>query len=448
MRTRAQSAVVAGVVALAFLAANPGVARANPEAGPYDSRSIGAGLTGLAWLERPAALAINPANLQGVDNLTLSLSATGIFANQFAPVEGADSQLQAPGFGPVGAIFGAGRIHERVVIGLGVYLDAGYGAAFEDVTNADGQCPAGSPECHDPQRLEVTFFQGEAALGASVRALDDPHWGTLDVGLALRLPFSSQTSDTYQEVLPGTYGRTEQSVFGVGLPGVRFGLTYRPTPWMSFAVSYRSKTRTTMRGDVTTFIPRDGRDDLALELDAETDWYSPHMLHLGTAFWFLGGRLMTTLEYRIQFHEEANQEQVITVTARNDAARMLLGEQSEITAPFLWTNVHSIRLGVEGWAIEDVFAIRGGYNVAKSATTEEGAQYFTPPHGWNNSLYLGLGFELGEFALDLAGAFTWASNTVEEDGELCRSGVTAKVGCAGDYDTRTWWLSATVTYQL
>jgi len=42
--------------------------------------------------------------------------------------------------------------------------------------------------------------------------------------------------------------------------------------------------------------------------------------------------------------------------------------------------------------------------------------------------------------LDLAGSYTWSENTVDSDGAFCQPGQSAKVGCAGTYETRTWWV--------
>jgi len=431
------AATVAATVAVAAVAATwalPSPARANPEAGPYDARSIGAGLTGLSWLRRPAAVAINPANLQGIDNFQLSLSATGIFPTQIAPVEGPDSSVEAEGFGPVGALFGAGRVHERWVVGLGVYLDAGYGAEFQNVTNIDGQDP--SP---DPTDVSVVFFQGEVAAAASYRVLrnDWADGGLLDVGLALRVPFALQESNTRQELFPGDYENVEQSVFGVGWPGVRLGVTWQPTADVSLAFSYRSKTKTPMSGETETVLPSaTNPDGIRVRLDTETDWYSPHMIHLGSSFEALEDALLFTFEYRVQFHEEANESQTFQL------------EGLVVEAPFLWQNVHSFRVGSEWNVLPEQFALRGGYNIARSATTAAGAQYFTPPHGWSSALFGGLGFTIDPIDLDLAGSYTWSENTVDSDGAFCQPGQSAKVGCAGTYETRTWWVSASVLYRM
>ena len=62
----------------------PALASANPEPTPYDARSIGMGLTGTSFLDRPAALAINPANLEGIKKLGFSFGFTALMTNQRA----------------------------------------------------------------------------------------------------------------------------------------------------------------------------------------------------------------------------------------------------------------------------------------------------------------------------------------------------------------------------
>ena len=57
---------IAGLVALlTVLVCSP--ASANIEPSSYDAKSIAAGTTGMAYLDNPSALAINPANLTGID---------------------------------------------------------------------------------------------------------------------------------------------------------------------------------------------------------------------------------------------------------------------------------------------------------------------------------------------------------------------------------------------
>ena len=107
---------VAGVCALLFALASNG-ASANIEPSSYDAKSIGAGTTGLAYLENPAALAINPANLVGIDRGGMSVNITPVFSVSQAPLAGPNSEVKSDlGFGPIPSLFGAVRIADHVVI--------------------------------------------------------------------------------------------------------------------------------------------------------------------------------------------------------------------------------------------------------------------------------------------------------------------------------------------
>ena len=126
-------------ISLAIFILTPVVASANPEPTAYDSRSIGMALTGTSYLERPAALVINPANLEGIDNFGFTINHTQLFVNQWAPVQGPGTRVESGlGFGPLPAGFVAGRIAPRVVFAAGIYIETGYGSDFDGVVCLDG----------------------------------------------------------------------------------------------------------------------------------------------------------------------------------------------------------------------------------------------------------------------------------------------------------------------
>ena len=66
----------------------PASASANPEPTAYDTRSVGMALTGTSFLERPAALALNPANMEGIKKLGFTFNMTNLLVNQTSPVQG------------------------------------------------------------------------------------------------------------------------------------------------------------------------------------------------------------------------------------------------------------------------------------------------------------------------------------------------------------------------
>ena len=183
---------------------SPTFASANPEPTAYDTRSISMGLTGTTYMERASALVLNPANMEGIKKLGFTVNFTGIFTRQLAPVQGPNTDGRSGlGFGPLPSGFIAARIAPRVVFAAGLVIETGYGSSFDNVVCLDGAPVGGGPDytpdtdpatCTNPnpEDLNVTFFVGEASIGTSYR-IHDKFW----LGVALRLPFSKQVADLY-----------------------------------------------------------------------------------------------------------------------------------------------------------------------------------------------------------------------------------------------------------
>jgi hypothetical protein len=283
----------------------PALASANPEPTAYDARSIAMGLTGTTYLDGPAALVLNPANLEGIEKLGFSLTFTALFVNQRAPVQGPNTVVDSGlGFGPIPAGFIAGRIAPRVVFAGGLYIETGYGSAFSDVVCMDGAVVGGPPNYEpntdpatctnpDPQSLDVTFFVGEFATGFSFRAHEK-----FILGLALRLPFAKQTADLWQNVgaALGTsfYGRVKNDIGGIGFPSIRFGFTIKPHRKVRISAMYRMYSKIKMSGSTdTALVP--GSDPLTLQ--SQADWVIPNALQMGISYQ-ANSRLLLVFEAR------------------------------------------------------------------------------------------------------------------------------------------------------
>ncbi len=455
----------------------PVTASANPEPTAYDTKSVALGLTGVSYLERPAALAINPALLEGINKFSVTIMFNPFFVNQQAPVEGPNTVTKSGlGFGPIGSFFIAGRVAPRVVFGGGAYLEVAYGSDFANVNNIDGPfdfatlfttAGAGNgPEgdTNDPTRypnaedLRVVFVVGEIAMGPSIRVSDK-----VNIGFNLRIPFAKQTATLFQNIgaALGTplYRNIRNDLTGVGFPSGRFGVSYKPIKELSLGIAYRPYTKIKMTGST---VLKDSATDMVTDRGkAKASWSVPHMVQFGAAVKLLDNRLMIVLEERLQFHDAprtGNEDQNVKVVFDN------LGAQN-LVVPFDWRNVWSTKIGIE-YAFNDLVSIRGGANAAISATTERFAQYFTPPPGLNWFVSYGLGFDWVKYKLDLAGAFAWGGTTINESvsrtgpdqprevtfgGEtfgLCSSQQVTRTGCAGDYKVLTYWLSVAFTYHL
>jgi long-subunit fatty acid transport protein len=314
----------------------------------------------------------------------------------------------------------------------------------------------------------VTFFVGEFSAGFSFKAHEK-----FILGIALRLPFSKQVADLWQNIgaaLGGApqYARAKQNMGGVGFPTPRFGFTIIPHKKVRIGLMYRMYAKIRLTGTTETEL-------LPLTLDAKADWFIPHAVAFGISYhhnqhWLLA------VDLRFQFHgaeKTGNQNQ--TVVSTNPANGAVL---STAIVPFGWKNTWSVKVGWEYRFTKDVLALRLGANIAQSATTGAFAQYFTPPPGLSGNLAGGLGFYWDDrnnpdikdkYRLDLVGAFAFTVGTISDEyigteqqipGELppgtppedrtvlaCSNEQVVRTGCPGDYRVMTYWAGFQFTLQ-
>jgi hypothetical protein len=437
------------------------------------------GLTGVTFLEQPAALALNPANLEGIHKLGFTFNFTNLLVNQTAPVKGAGTSVESGlGYGPLPSGFIAGRIAPRVVFGGGIYIETGYGSSFSGVTCLDGANDPNNPESQypdtnastclngQPQNLDVTFFVGEFAAGFSFR-VHEKFW----LGVALRLPFSKQTADLYQNIGAAlgsgtSYGRVKNDIGGMGFPSPRFGFTYKPHRKVNISAMYRMYSKIKLTGTTETEL---GGGLVLPTLDATADWFIPHAIAFGVSVQ-ANSHMLWAFEGRLQFHgadKSGNKNQTVTAT---DPAGVL--PDFTIVVPFGWKTVWSVKVGFEYRFTKDLLALRLGANIAEAATTGAFAQYFTPPPGLSGNFSGGLGFYWKDrndpsikdkYRLDLATAFAFTKGTIgneyigttvpvpgtnpQENVQLCSTDQVVRTGCPGDYKVLTYWASVSFTLQ-
>ena len=150
----------------------------------------------------------------------------------------------------------------------------------------------------------------------------------------------------------------------------------------------------------------------------QADWNIPHAIAFGLSSQ-VTTKMLLAFEARFQFHgapKSGNVNQTVVATDPNGVLPTLT-----ISVPFGWTNTWSAKAAIE-YRFTQLFLIRGGFNIAKSATTQAWAQNFTPPPGLSGNLSLGFGFywddrnnpELKDkYMLDLAGAFAFTTGTLD-----------------------------------
>jgi long-subunit fatty acid transport protein len=459
---------------------SPTLASANPEPTAYDTRSISMGLTGTTYMERASALVLNPANMEGIKKLGFTVNFTGIFTRQLAPVQGPNTDGRSGlGFGPLPSGFIAARIAPRVVFAAGLVIETGYGSSFDNVVCLDGAPVGGGPDytpdtdpatCTNPnpEDLNVTFFVGEASIGTSYR-IHDKFW----LGVALRLPFSKQVADLYQNVGAAlnqvAYGRVKNDLSGVGFPSPRIGITIKPHHKVNIGIMYRMWSRIKLVGDTTTTdlpgIPLLNDQTLS----ATADWNVPHALQFGVSY-KANQRLLLAWELRLQFHGAPNQGNLNQTV--NSALPLANGNTFDVTTVvgFGWKTVWSAKFGVEYRFKKDLLAFRGGLNVAEAAATGAWAQYFTPPPGVSVTGMAGLGFYWDDrnnpevkdkYQLDIGTLFAYSGTKIGDEyiGQeatipgtsdtqiLCSEDQVVRTGCPGRIGVFTYWASVSFTLQ-
>ncbi|NLE48637.1 MAG: hypothetical protein GX614_09565 [Sandaracinaceae bacterium] len=397
-------------------------ARANSEPSAFDARSVGLATTGAAYLDTPAALVVNPANLMLLENGAIQATFQPIFVRQWAPVEAPDTRSESSGFGPLFAAYASARVHPRIVLGFGVYTTTGYSSGFTGVERI------ASAELDEPRDISARFFSFEASAAAAIRLHD-----RFFLGFGLRVPYAQQGAALYQELFPATggWGYIEQDLAGVGYPGGRFGIHIRAHEKLTLGVSYRTKIAVPMSGTATVDLGGGMRIE---DIEMETRWHSPHALQAGLAFRTYGGQALLAADYRLQLHQAVNQVQYFETS--------LLREPIE--APFYFNNVHALRLGME-IAPNPRLALRAGISRGLSATSKEGLQFFTPPPGPSGSMSFGVGLRFRQADLDMGLVYTHAGKYIEHDEERCGPGNRIKTHCGGQYGVRTIQLSISAT---
>ncbi|RLB45150.1 MAG: hypothetical protein DRH23_14885 [Deltaproteobacteria bacterium] len=385
-------------------------AAANIEPSSYDAKSIGAGTTGMAYLDNPSALAINPANLARIERGGMSINITPVISVSRAPLAGPNSDVKSDlGFGPIPSLFGAVRVADRVVLGFGAYALGIFGAKYSNVQDLYGQ-PGAEGD------FEVTFVSGEAAVGVAFEII-----ASLDLGVTLRVPFAWQRATVPAE-LGVVLIPTTATLGGAGWPGGRIGLTWRATSMIAASLMYRTVATSRLSGELQTL------EILELSSSVTARFSTPHVLSGGVAFSLLNESLTVAGELHVMFYAASNQGQTLYL----DGSEPLLPDTAEI--PFLWQNAFSLRFGVD-YQINRRFAIRGGYVPSSSATTDAGAHPVTPPPAWSHSFSAGFGASWKSFAVDFAlqTAFSNAHVGPSTDHAACSGFI--RVGCEGDYKT-------------
>ena len=370
--------------------------------GLFDARSTAMGSTGVAFIDSAGAIPINPAALDQIDKLALTLDATVIMSQPqrvyvitHPAADGGTSQnYETIRFGrsvsTLPFLGGAYRLHERVVVGAAFYPLVGSGTVNKYL-------PA--PELRPDLVLtnESTTGLVEVGVPISVRILDN-----LSVAVMWRATYlttSSRSPLTSPYIyMPGgpdpSYATTEASGWNFG--GFEIGVLYRPVPSLRLGLTYRSK------------VVVDGKGKLGaagMEFDLTTPFPNPHAFRAGAAFSALQDRLLIAADFKYILYEEAFK----TI----DVFLVMNGMERTNSRQTNWQNTISVHLGAE-YALLPALRLRAGYAGVQSATPKDYADARYAPPGFSHAFSLGFGINVLEsLSIDLGGVYIAYQTRVE-----------------------------------
>lgn len=406
--------------------------------GLFDARSAAMGGSGVAYLDSPGAIPINPALLDQIGKLSVSVNLFYINTQTQAPftvyhldqagqpyrnyetVRGDPTSGALPFFGV------AYRLVDRVVIGAAAYPVIGQGGDAK-YRPAPDQYPAVEAVNHGAMGLV------EAGVPVAVRVLDNLSvalmWRVMYMTQSISTPMSTGEPPAGVQMLPmgGQVVNSDVDVSGVNFGGLQAGVLYRPMPSLRLGLTYRSKVVVNGSGSTTALL-----GPMPMKIDTRTSFTSPHTLRAGLAWSALHDRLLIAADFKYLMYAEAYKTQDVTLT--------LNGMATTVSQPLNWKDAYVALLGteyrfVEGWRA------RIGYALSTSATPADHALALGAPPGIGHSFGGGLGVELSEnFKLDVAASYVLLVTHVDTATEH-NAGV-------GTYAARALNLAAQVIYRM
>jgi len=382
--------------------------------GLFDARSTALGGTGAGYLDSAGAIPTNPALLDQIGKLTVTLDVFYIRSQPQAPYKvyhlDANGQRYAsydtirsePTGAPLPFLGAAYRLADRVVVGAAVYPVIGQGASAKFR-------PA-------PDELPNLVASNQVAMGliemgvpVSLRLLDN-----LAVALMWRGTYMTQSlnvpvpNKAYPGVLINTTG-TEVSngdiqVTGFNATGFQLGVFYKPVPALRLGLTYRSKVIVDGSGTTTSKNPLNGAP---IVLDTQQGYTNPHAFRAGAALSVLDDKVLFVADFKYLMYAEAFKQLKVVTTPMN--GKPMINYQ-----PAYWKDSISLGLGAEVKA-GDMLHFRAGYNMTTSATTEKYAISYMAPPGVAHLVSGGIGIKLLDcLNMDIAAAYVVLASTITE----------------------------------
>lgn len=411
--------------------------------GLFDARSAGMGGTGVAYLDSAGAIPTNPALLDQIDKLALTLDAFFIASQPEAPYkvwrvnqatgeryltyETVRSKATSAVLPFIGAAF---RVHDRVVLGAAVYPVIGQGARAEY-----RPAPDEFPDLVAVNHVSMGLV--EAAAPVSIKILDN-----LSLGLMWRVTYMTQTLDVPTPINNGftppagillspdksMSANAQIESTGLNFAGFQAGVLWRPIPSLRLGFTYRNEVKVDGKGTTTAKI-----GTATTVLDTRMGYTNPHMFRAGLALTLLENKLLLAADFKYLLYAGPFKE-LYTTTISSAGVAMTKAQ------PAYWRNAYTIQLGAE-YQLGDIWRLRAGYIAASSATNPDYAIAYMAPPGLSHLVGGGLGIRVLEtLNVDIAAAYVVLASYVAKATQY-NAGI-------GTYASHGVEVSLSATYRL
>ena len=384
----------------------------------YTARHMGMGGTAIGYVSDASAAFHNPAGLQHVAGLSL----LGDFSLLVGEVTGSPQNAEAtrsltsnPVVAPFFLVGAAARLHPWLSAGLAVFPVASGGAEYEYTI--------ANPAIDSTQ---ILFFEATPLISLNV---PKDRWlpGQLAFGLGYRISYLSFERKQGRADNPRLL---DLEMTGKDFTGIRAGLQYRPTPYVSMGFGFRNKIRVVAKADDATVFLRQATD-------AELPFVLPAKFGSGMRFDFGDLGLALDGEYSLQSQND-----------ENSLSGMLDGERTEATNVARWKNGITGRIGLEyRFRLGDArVPARAGYVFDSAVANPAYPSAFGTPPAATHSVTVGTGYVMDSWQVNLAVAHRQGSTKVSEDELIgCRF-----CGFAGRYaiEMTGFYLDASTDFDL
>ncbi len=356
---------------------------------PESAAALGQGGGRTALIQSPAALALNPANLAGVEAPTLEASYTYIRGKAtFTDLTGMRRGSTRANSKHLANAFFAGPIDDRVVLGLGITTPYGQSVKWEEAGPFQFVAP------HSAE-LQVIAFSPAAAyqatdrlrIGASVNIY------YADLELAQGFPWQSVTG------VPGTPAGTARFEGDGVAAGGTLGLAYQLCDRQRVGLSYRSEATVRYDGDfrLSNIPPLPSPLNLAIRprSDFSSEMTFPNIVAAGY------GVALTealTLGVDVEWIEFSSYDEFPIDAGSNS---VLLPQTS---IPQEWKDTWVLAAGLD-WEVREGLNLRGGYTFLESPIPRRTLAP-TLPDADRHLLSVGLGWTHGRQQFDVAYAYS------------------------------------------